>query len=99
MLTTGGSIDARRAYELGLVNRVVPATELIKEALVIAGQIAANAPLAVRESLSIGRIANERRDDELRQIMMAAGERVMASEDAVEGPRAFMEKRAPVWRS
>lgn len=99
MLTTGASIDARRAYELGLVNRVVPEGQLIKEAVSMAEQIAANAPISVRESLAIGRIATERREVELRQLMADAAGRVMASDDAREGPRAFLEKRAPVWRT
>lgn len=99
MLTTGAAIDARRAYELGLVNRVVDEAQLLKEAIAMAEQIAANAPMSVRESLAIGRIAGERHEDELRQLMTDATVRVMASEDAREGPLAFVEKRAPVWRS
>lgn len=99
MLTTGASITAQRAYELGLVNRVVTGDELAGAALALAEQIAANAPLSVRESLAMGRIAAERREDELWQMSTQATARVMASEDASEGPRAFVEKRAPVWRS
>jgi len=99
MLATGAPIDARRAYELGLVNRVIEESQLLGEAIALAEQIAANAPLSVRESLAIGRIAGERHEAELRQLQDAAAKRVMASEDAREGPRAFVEKRAPVWRS
>lgn len=99
MLTTGASIDARRAYGLGLVNRVVEEARLIEEALAIAEPIAANAPLSVRESLAIGRMAGERPEEELKRLQAEATERVMASEDSREGPRAFVEKRAPVWRS
>ena len=65
----------------------------------MAKQIAANAPLSVRESLAIGRIAGERQEAELRQLQDVAAKRIMASEDAREGPRAFVGKRAPVWRS
>jgi len=99
MLATGAPIDARRAYELGLVNRAVEESQLVGEAVAMAEQIAANAPLSVRESLAIGRIAGERLEAELRQLQDAAAKRVMASEDAREGPRAFVEKRTPVWRS
>jgi len=99
MLTTGSSIDAGRAYELGLVNRVVHSSRLAEEALALAELIAANAPLSVRESLAIGRIAAERHEEELRQLTAAAMERVLAGPDAVEGPLAFVEKRVPVWRS
>jgi enoyl-CoA hydratase/carnithine racemase len=99
MLITGAPIDARRAYELGLVNRVVDEARLVDEAIAIAERIAANAPLSVRESLAIGRIAGERREEELRQLSAEATARILASEDFREGPRAFIEKRAPVWRS
>jgi enoyl-CoA hydratase/carnithine racemase len=99
MLTTGATIDARRAYELGLVNRVVDVAALPEAALALAAQVAANAPLSVRESLAIGRAAAELDEAALRQLSAEATARVMASEDAREGPRAFVEKRAPVWRS
>ena len=99
MLTTGVSIDARRAYELGLVNRVVHSSRLVEETVALAELIAANAPLSVREGLAIGRIAAERREEELRQLTAAATARVLAGPDATEGPLAFVEKRVPVWRS
>ena len=99
MLATGASIDARRAYELGLVNRVVPEARLAEETVAMAEQIAANSPSSVRESLAIGRVAEERSEEELRRLMADAIVRIMASADAREGPRAFIEKRAPLWRS
>jgi enoyl-CoA hydratase/carnithine racemase len=99
MLTTGATIDAQRAYELGLINRVVPLAALPQEALALAAQVAANAPLSVRESLAIGRAATELDEVALRRLSAQATARVMASEDAREGPRAFVEKRAPVWRT
>jgi len=99
MLTTGTPIDACRAYELGLVNRVVDLAALPQAALALAAQVAANAPLSVRESLAIARVAAELDEMELRQLSAEATARVMASEDAREGPRAFVEKRAPIWRT
>lgn len=99
MLTTGATIDAARAYALGLVNRVVELAELPQAALALAAQVAANAPLSVRESLAIGRAAAELDEGALRQLSAEATARVMASEDAREGPRAFVEKRAPVWKT
>ena len=99
MLATGMTIDARRAYDLGLVNRVVEEAQLRKEAIALAEQIAANAPLSVRESLAVGRIAAECTEQECQRLSAEATERIMASEDASEGPRAFVEKRAPVWKS
>jgi enoyl-CoA hydratase/carnithine racemase len=99
MLTTGGTIDAQRAHELGLVNRVVELAALPEAALALAAQVAGNAPLSVRESLAIGRAAAELDEAALRQLSAEATARVMASEDAREGPRAFVEKRAPVWKT
>jgi enoyl-CoA hydratase/carnithine racemase len=98
MLTTGATIDAQRAHELGLVNRVVELAALPEAALALAAQVAANAPLSVRESLAIGRAATELDEAALRRLSAEAMARVMASEDAREGSRAFVEKRAPVWR-
>jgi E-phenylitaconyl-CoA hydratase len=97
MLLTGDSVDAVRALELHLVNRVVPAGEVLTTAMEYAQRIASNAPLAVR---AIKELAYRSRDLDL-----AAGlrlEQVMArvvrsSNDASEGARAFAEKRAPVF--
>jgi len=99
MLTTGATIDAQRAHALGLVNRVVELAALPDAALALAAQVAANAPLSVRESLAIGRAAAELDEATLRRLSAEATARVMASEDAREGPRAFVEKRAPVWKT
>jgi crotonobetainyl-CoA hydratase len=101
LLLTGEPIGAARALELNLVNRVVPADQVLKAALDLAASIAANAPLAVQASKRIalgirdGVIAA---DVEPWRTTAAEVRRVKASEDAVEGPRAFAEKRAPVWK-
>lgn len=98
LLLTGEPIGARRLYELGYVNRVVPAEALLGTALDLAERIAANAPLTVRAcralvhlSAEMGRTAALRAADDL----FAP---VYLSEDAQEGPRAFAEKRKPVWK-
>jgi enoyl-CoA hydratase/carnithine racemase len=98
MLITGEPIGARRAHELGLINRVVDESRLLPEAIELAERISANAPMSVRETLAIGRIANERTEADLWQLSAAASARVLACEDSREGPRAFVEKRPPVWR-
>lgn len=101
LLLTGEAISAERALELGLVNRVVPRAGLMDAALELAGRIAANAPLAVQVSKRLalgiveGRIAS---DAAFWEQSAAEGRRLMTSEDAREGPRAFAEKRAPVWK-
>ncbi|SCW75590.1 short chain enoyl-CoA hydratase [Sphingobium faniae] len=97
MLTTGESITAARAYELGLVNRVVPTGEAVSAALALASQIAENAPVAVQQSLCVARQANSLSEEALFAEMRAAGKIVRESSDAQEGPRAFLEKRKPVW--
>jgi enoyl-CoA hydratase len=93
LLLTGESIDARRAYEIGLVNRVVPADELMPAALELARKICRNGPLAVRTSKQIAVRSLELESGFVLEKALAA--KVFASEDAKEGPRAFAEKRKP----
>lgn len=98
LLLTAQPIDAARAAAIGLVNEVVPAAALLPRALAAAAAIAANAPLAVRETrrgvrelLSLPLDEAWRRQEEL-------GRPLRRTEDAAEGARAFVEKRAPVWK-
>lgn len=97
LVATGDLLPVERAYALGLVNRIAPAGELLPTAIALAEAIAANAPLSVQASLAVARLHAEKSDSELRTLSLAAADRVFASEDAQEGPRAFLEKRAPVW--
>lgn len=99
LLLTARPIDAARAAAIGLVNEVVAPEELLPRALAVAGAIAANAPLAVRETrrgvrelLSLSLEEAFRRQEEL-------GRPLRRSEDAAEGARAFAEKRPPAWKS
>lgn len=98
LLLTGDPIDARRGYEIGFVNRVVPAADLMPAAMAMAEKIAANAPLTVRTARELVYLSTEMG----RSAALRAGyhlfERVYRSEDAQEGPRAFKEKRKPQWR-
>lgn len=96
MIASGESIDAARALALGLVNRVAGEDAMMDEALALAEKIAANAPLAVQHSLVVARAAAGV-EEELWRLNKAAARIVLKSEDAREGPRAFMEKRKPVW--
>ncbi len=95
---TGDAIDARRALELGLVNRVVPADRLLEEALALAGRIAENAPMAVRYAKQVLRRAGDLPEPEGWEVNDAAVAVVFTSADAMEGPRAFAEKRPPNWQ-
>ncbi|MEV5409887.1 crotonase/enoyl-CoA hydratase family protein [Thermopolyspora sp. NPDC052614] len=100
ILLTGESVTAADALRLGLVNRVVPQEEVVPAALALAETIAANAPLAVQASKRIARgIAGGAIPGEQAAWERTAAETalIMRSADAKEGPRAFAEKRAPVW--
>jgi enoyl-CoA hydratase len=97
ILLTGELIEADRAHALGLVNRVVPPAVLLDSALSLAGRIAENAPLAVRSALALARDAAATAEVELWAANDALWGRVEASDDALEGARAFAEKRAPDW--
>lgn len=97
LIVTGAHFDARRAYHHGLVNRLVARDQLMPEALRLANAICENAPIAVRESLSVARQALDLDDAALRDLSAAAARKVAATEDYKEGPRAFIEKRAPRW--
>jgi enoyl-CoA hydratase len=98
MLLTADFIDAKRAYDFGLVNRVVPKERLLETAFEFADKINKNGPCAVRaikESVTKG-LAMPLKDALGQELMYAA--QVFSTEDAIEGPRAFAEKRAPVWK-
>jgi enoyl-CoA hydratase len=93
LLLTGNNIDAKRAYDIGLINKIVPADKLLEEALAWAEKICQNGPLAVRTAKEIAvRALNNEPKFVLEKTMSA---RVFQSEDAKEGPRAFAEKRKP----
>jgi enoyl-CoA hydratase len=95
---TGEPIDAARAYELGLVNRVVAAERVLDEALALAEAVTANAPLSVRLSKRVMRAAEDPPEEEGWRLTFAAAADLGGSEDVVEGAVAFVEKRPPVWK-
>jgi enoyl-CoA hydratase len=98
MLLTGDPVDAARAAESGLVNRVVDDGKALTAAVQLAERIAANGPLALMATKQIAAGGDDwsaaERWDQANALMAP----VFASEDAQEGARAFAEKRAPVWR-
>lgn len=97
LLLTGEPITAQRAYEIGLVNRVVPADQLLDAAVAMAETIANNAPLSVWASKQIVEVGTEVGRSAALHAAHQIFYRVYTSQDAAEGPRAFAEKRAPVW--
>ena len=97
LILTAERIDAQEAHRLGLVNHVVAPDELLAKAREIAGRIAANAPLAVDAGLEIARHAFDLDEAALWAATKRLEARVNAGKDALEGARAFVEKRAPIW--
>jgi enoyl-CoA hydratase len=98
MAMTGDPIDAERAYGFGMVNQLVEPGEVIGAALALADRICANAPLAVRASRRVVLDGANADDAAAWEMTNAAMANVFGSEDFQEGPRAFIEKRAPNWK-
>jgi len=97
-ILTGEPIDAARAFDLGLVSRVVEPGAALDEAVALARRIAACAPLAVRASRRVV-LAADQDDDTLKQLSQELLDEVLASEDAQEGLTAFIEKRPAMWKA
>jgi enoyl-CoA hydratase/carnithine racemase len=97
VLLTGELFDVERARELGLISRVVPGTDLMETALVMARRIGEHAPMSVALTREVVMETWGMRDEEAWPVLEAAGSKVLGSEDAAEGTRAFLEKRAPRW--
>ena len=92
-------ITAEDARRIGLVNKVVPRAELMSEAQALASELLACAPLALQASKQV--MLQSLEEPDFAKAMTRryeAAERMLASEDAREGPQAFAEKRKPVWK-
>jgi enoyl-CoA hydratase len=98
MALTAEPISAQRAYELGLVNRVVPGGQVLDEAIALAERIAKNAPLAVRTSKEVMKKSRELNEEDGWRLNTEATAAVFRSSDAIEGAVAFAEKREPNWQ-
>jgi enoyl-CoA hydratase len=94
---TGESLGAQAAERHGLVNRVVPPGQALATALELARAIAANAPLAVMASKEIVQKSRDWPQERMFELQGPLALRVGGSADALEGARAFVEKRAPRW--
>lgn len=98
MMLTGRHITAQEAQRLGLVNEVVPAKDLLAAAGRWAGEILECSPLSVQASKQAAMRSLHSSVEEAMSTHLDAETRLWASEDAVEGPRAFAAKRKPVWK-
>jgi enoyl-CoA hydratase len=98
MLLTGDPIDGQRAFDLGLVSELVEPGTALDAALALADKINANAPLAVRETLRILQLGIDADFDTTFKASRQVLKTLSSTEDYKEGPRAFVEKRAPVWQ-
>ena len=99
MLLTGNGYTAAQCREFGLIGHVVPDGQALTKAREIAERIAANGPLAVRAVLkSVRETFGMPEKEAFEQKEMAIGIPIFSSEDAREGPKAFLEKREPVFK-
>jgi len=98
MLFTGERISAQEAYRIGLVNRVVPLAELIPTAKELARQICENGPLSIRAAKEAMITGIEKPLTEALMLEKGLIDNLLKTEDAQEGPKAFMEKRKPVFK-
>ncbi|ODT85778.1 enoyl-CoA hydratase-related protein [Phenylobacterium sp. SCN 70-31] len=97
LLLTGDLISADEALTWGFLNRVVPPGDVLEAALELAQRIAANGPIAVQAIRRSARACLGRPEEEAMSLEAKFSAPVFRSEDAREGPRAFMEKRPPVF--
>jgi enoyl-CoA hydratase len=97
LLLTGRHLTAAEAKEVGLIGHVVPDGQALTKALELAGSIAANGPLAVQAILRTIRETEGMAENDAFTVEAKIGMAVFASADAKEGPRAFTEKRTPVF--
>ena len=98
LILTGDTLTVEDAYRLGFVHEVLTPEELMPRAVEIAEMIGANAPLAVQGTKAVTQFWRRYGLEESLQFTATVGDRVLSSEDALEGPKAFSEKRPPVWQ-
>jgi enoyl-CoA hydratase len=98
IVLTGKPISAQRAYEIGLVNRLVEPDGLMAAALALATEILDGAPLSVMAAREMVMLSTEMGRTAALRAARHVSERVYRSEDAQEGPKAFAGKRRPQWK-
>jgi enoyl-CoA hydratase len=98
MIMTGDPIDAERAHQFGLVNELCEPGKALETAKALAARISANAPLAVRKSREVALASLELDEAAGFKLSGEAMIGLSSTEDFWEGPKAFIEKRDPVWK-
>ncbi len=98
IVLTGKPINAQRAYEIGLVNRLAEPDALMAAALALAGEILDGAPLSVQAARDMVMLSTEMGRSAALRAARHVSEYAYRSEDAQEGPKAFAEKRRPQWK-
>ncbi|MFT4825535.1 MAG: enoyl-CoA hydratase [Halioglobus sp.] len=95
---TGDFISAQRAYEIGLINQIVPAGTALEAAQTLAAKISANGPMAVALSKQVIAQSSDWTADNMWDNQQEVVSPIFTSEDAIEGATAFAERRAPNWK-
>ena len=98
LVLMGGRINAQRAYEVGLVNKVVPYEQVLPEATRMAERVCEMAPLAVQHSKEVMKMLLQVPHG-LKQLSDHYMAEMRLTEDGAEGPLAFAEKRKPIWKA
>jgi enoyl-CoA hydratase/carnithine racemase len=98
IILTGKPITAARAYEIGLVNRLAEPERLMEAAIELAKEVLDGAPLSIKAGREMVMLATEMGRSAALQAARSAHELTYTSIDAQEGPRAFAEKRRPIWQ-
>jgi enoyl-CoA hydratase/carnithine racemase len=97
LLLTCDTMSAERAHQLGFVQQLVTADQLMDRAIEVAEMIAANAPLAVEGSKAMVQFWRHYGVEDARRLEQYVSDKVLSSRDAQEGPLAFTERRPPKW--
>lgn len=97
MCLTGTLINAQRAYEIGLVNYVLPADQVMDKAIELAHTIAANAPISLKLTKELFHVSPQISIEDAQRFCDRCWDYIEKTEDAKEGPQAFLEKRKPQW--
>ena len=98
LVLTAQPVTAQRAYDMGFLNKVVPAGDLMEEAMTMAQQIADNAPLAVQTFKELAYRGLNMSNQDISALTYQMYDALLLTEDSKEGPKAFAEKRKPEWK-